>query len=67
MMHVDDADHIAAAHQRNGKKRLVGIFNQCGEALESRIGRGVGRQGNHGLVLGNPSGDALAHLDAQSS
>ena len=44
MMNVDHADRLALVHQRNGKKRLVSIFDQRRKNLEARIGRRVGRQ-----------------------
>src|SRR5580658_2800944 len=67
VMHVDHADHIASAYQRNREKSFVGIFDQCGETLEPRIGRGLGRQRYDRLMLGDPPCYAFAHLHAQIS
>ncbi len=67
MVHVDDADDIAAAHQRDRQESFVGIFDQGLKSLEARVRAGIGGQRDHGLVLGHPTGDAFAHLHAQIS
>jgi len=64
MMDVDDADQVAAAHQRNREEGLVSIFLEGREALEAGIERGVLAKRDNGFVLGNPAGDTFAHLQA---
>ena len=64
VVNVDDADEFAGIHQRNGKKGLVGIFLQGTEALEARVLRGVLAERDHGVVYGDPTRDAFAHLQS---
>lgn len=66
VLQVDDADKPAAAEQRNGEERLVGILRQLIEELEARIFRGVARDGDGGAVFGHPSRDALADPQFQA-
>src|ERR1700730_7985566 len=67
MMDVDDSDHVTAGDQWNGEKCFVGIFHQRLKSFKAMIGGGVGRKCNDGLMLGHPTGDAFAHLHAQST
>ena len=64
MMHVDDADQIAAAHQRHGEEGVEGIFRQRLERLETGVGGSLARKRHDGFVLRHPAGDAFAHLQA---
>lgn len=65
VMHIDDADNLAAADKRHRKKRLVGVFDQAREGPEAGIGRRVGGKRHDGLVLGHPSRDAFASHKAE--
>ena len=62
VVHVDHADHVAAADERNRKKGFVGVLNQTRESLEPFVGRGFRSQGHDGLMLGHPSSDAFAWM-----
>lgn len=62
---VDDADGFAAADERNGKKRFVGVFDQRWEALEAVVIGGVFAQSDNAAVFGDPAGNAFAHLHAE--
>ena len=65
VVHVDDADCIPAAHQRNRKERFVGILEELGKFLESRIGERVGGQRHHRSMLRHPARDPFAGLHLQ--
>ena len=61
---VDHADQFSVADQRHGEKRLVRIFLQLLETLETRIGGGVGAESDDAHILSHPSRDAFAHLQS---
>jgi len=62
-MHVDDADDIASADQRDRKKGFISIFNERGKFLEPFVGRGFGLERHGGFVLRHPAGHALSQFD----
>src|SRR5581483_1299754 len=51
VMHVDHSDYVSASYQRDRKESFVRVFNQSLEALEAGIGRGVGGESHHRMML----------------
>ena len=62
-MDVDHADDIASADQRYRKKGFIRIFDERGEFLEPRVGRGFRRERHGRFVLRHPPGHTLSEFD----
>jgi hypothetical protein len=58
LMHVHNADYVAAADKRHRKHRLVGVLDEVLDVLEARIGGSIGRK-RHGVGRGGTCDTSL--------
>ena len=65
VLHVDDADQLAARQHRHRQERLVAILGQLVEGLEPRVLERVAAHRHRLAMLGHPAGDALADAQLQ--
>ena len=66
MLEINDAHNPATAHQGYREKRLIAVFRQLVEELETWIVRCLFWNGNGFAMLSDPSGDALADAQFQA-
>ena len=63
MVNIDDPNHFTSAQQRDGKKRLISIFNESLEAFETAVCSRIRGERNYGTMLHHPSRYAFAYLE----
>ena len=66
MLEIDDAYDAASTHHRHGKESLVTVFWQFVEEAETGVERGLFRNRNRFVVLGDPAGDTFADAEFQA-